>query len=151
MVHARIHVNGLYWDLSDFECSYDVPQGKRLELHYDDDEVRYDGARFSDDGFPRFENPYVSCGRVPWEQYHYTISFAHSSLTHDFHELKTKVEGATVGRFVDWNEYDANRSSLWTIANRGAARAFRYINCRVPACPACPAFRNLSWHTKAPP
>ena len=71
----------------DFECSYDIPGGHRLELHYDADEVRYAGRPFSDDGFPRFESDYVKCGRVEWGQAFYTIRHSKYSLTHDFRVL----------------------------------------------------------------
>jgi glycerophosphoryl diester phosphodiesterase len=123
---ARVHINGLRWRGSDFECSYDIPSpnGGRLELHYDDDQVRYNGAAFSDDNFPRFETPYVKCGRVRWGQYHYTISFDNSSLTHDFRELRTKVEGASVHRYVDSAEYDCEDDRFWVISDRGARRVY---------------------------
>jgi len=97
---ARIHVGGLHLVTAgsiltgifldpghftkDFECSYDIPGGKRLELHYDKGEVHYDGNVLSDDDFPRFENDYVSCGRVLWDQAWYTIKHGTYSLTHDF-------------------------------------------------------------------
>ena len=59
VVHARIHINGLHWHPSDFECSYDRPGGSRIELHYDDDQVRYAGVQVSDNDHPRFDNPYA--------------------------------------------------------------------------------------------
>jgi hypothetical protein len=121
---ARVHINGLRLMTADFQCSYDLPSpgGGRLELHYDDDEVRYDGAPFSDDGFPRFETPYVRCGRVRWGQYHYTIAFGDHSLTHDFRELATKVEGAAVHRSVDGAERDCEEDRFWVVSHRGAQR-----------------------------
>lgn len=126
VTHARVHVNGLRNMMADFQCSYDIPSpdGGRLELHYDDDEVRYNGAAFSDDNFPRFETPYVKCGRVRWGQYHYTIAFADHTLTHDFRELRTKVEGATVHRSVDNTEHDCEDDRFWVVSNRGAQRVF---------------------------
>src|SRR5262249_10553378 len=126
---ARVHVNGLHWGGSDFECSYDIPSpvGGRLELHFDDDdddEVRYNGAAFSDDHSPRFEPPYVKCGRVRWGQYHYTIACDGETLTHDFRELKTKVEGAVVHRHVGGAEHDCEEDRFWVVSNRGARRVF---------------------------
>ncbi|HEU4678169.1 MAG TPA: hypothetical protein VFS35_01530, partial [Terrimicrobiaceae bacterium] len=76
----RIHVNGLNNPFGDFQCSYDVPEGQRLELHYDDDEVHYGGVRFSDDFFPRFRNPFA---RVAWQQSRYAIQHKNYSLLHD--------------------------------------------------------------------
>jgi len=126
VARARIHINGLRWSPSDFECSYDMPSpgGGRLELHYDDDQVRFNGAAFSDDYFPRFETPYVKCGRVRWDQYHYTIAFDGDALTHDFRELKTKVERATVHRYVGGAEYDCDRDRFWVVSDRGARRIY---------------------------
>jgi hypothetical protein len=72
----------------DFECSYDIPGAGRLELHYDAHQVRYGGRKFSDDNFPRFENPYVKCARVEWGQSFYTIKHDHYSLTHDFRAIQ---------------------------------------------------------------
>jgi glycerophosphoryl diester phosphodiesterase len=121
---ARIHVNGLRYSGSDFECSYDVPGpgGQRLELHYDEDKVRWAGRQFSDDGFPRFETPYVKCGRVRWGQYHYTIAFGGHALTHDFRQLRTKVDDARVTRSVDGVEYDCEEDRVWVVAAGGAPR-----------------------------
>jgi hypothetical protein len=98
---ARIHVNGLNWGPSDFECSYDIPRtlaqeqllgpgSARLELHYDldEDNVRIDGQPFADNSFPRFENPYIKGGRALWGQFHYTIEHGGHTLTHDFRDLR---------------------------------------------------------------
>jgi hypothetical protein len=103
----------------DFECSYDIPNGDRLELHYDNDQVRYAGAQFSDDEFPRFENPYVSCGRtdaqgnssgrVEWNQFSYTIKHNGSSLTHDFRGIKhPKKHSPSVDRYIDGPQRDCS-------------------------------------------
>jgi glycerophosphoryl diester phosphodiesterase len=122
---ARVHLNGLRLMTADFECSYDLPSpdGGRLELHVDDGVVRYNGARFSDDGFPRFETPYVKCGRVRWGQAHYTIAFGGHTLTHDFSELKTKPDDvAAVLRHVDARERDCNDDRFWVVSYRGAMR-----------------------------
>ena len=126
VIAARVHVNGLRLMTADFECSYDLPSpdGGRLELHYDDDEVRYNGARFPDDNFPRFETPYVKCGRVRWGQYHYTIAFADETLTHDFREFRTKVDGAAVHRDVNRNTCDCEQDRFRIVSNRGARRLF---------------------------
>ena len=113
--NARIHVNGLNWKLSDFECSYDIPRtgpdaaergsgSDRLELHYDDDEdnVRLDGQPFDDYHFPRFENSYIRGGRVLWGQYEYTIECGGHSLTHDFRDLADRTkESPRVHRKLD--------------------------------------------------
>jgi hypothetical protein len=90
VLNARIHVNGLNWASADFQCSYDIPAGGRLELHYDEDEdqTRLSGQPFDDSRFPRFENPYVEGGRVLWGQYEYTIRHDGLALTHDFRVLK---------------------------------------------------------------
>jgi hypothetical protein len=93
---ARVHINGLNWKLSDFQCSYDIPRtlkhgggNDRLELHYDldEDQVRLNGQPFDDNCHPRFETNYVKGGRVLWDQYHYTIRLGGHSLTHDFRGL----------------------------------------------------------------
>ena len=86
----------------DFECSYDIPDKQRLELHYDKDQVRYAGKPFSDNRFPRFETAYVKCGRVEWDQYFYTIEHSKYSLTHDFRAIEdTGKPGAQARRMVD--------------------------------------------------
>jgi len=121
---ARVHIHGLHWGGSDFECSYDIPSpsGGRLELHDDDHQARFNGVTVFDDHFPRFESPYVKCGRVAWGQYHYTIAFEGLSLTHDFRELRTKAEGATVHRFDGGEEHDCESDRFWVVSNRGARR-----------------------------
>jgi glycerophosphoryl diester phosphodiesterase len=86
----------------DFECSYDIPNGQRLELHYDKGQVHYAGKQFSDDLFPRFENAYVKCDRVEWDQYFYTIKYSKYSLTHDFRAIDdTGKTGARSKRLID--------------------------------------------------
>ena len=77
---ARIHISGLHSAFTDFECSYDVVHGSRLELHYDDNQVRSAGLQFSDDFFPRFRNPFA---RVAWGQRRYVIQHAGASVIHD--------------------------------------------------------------------
>ena len=85
----------------DFECSYDIPNVGRLELHYDDDQVRFAGRRLSDDNFPRFENPYVKCASVGWGQAFYTWRHAGSSVTHDFRGIANSGPAASVSRLLD--------------------------------------------------
>ena len=111
---ARIHVDGLD------ECSYDVPNGSRLELHYDDD-VRYGGRTFSDDNFPRFQNDYVSSGYVRFTQYNYTIAHNGATLTHDFRELKTVVNNPKVYRYVQGKVRHENDHFL-VIAHHGSPK-----------------------------
>src|SRR5262249_45948764 len=97
---ARIHINGLNWKLSDFESSYDIPNGSRLELHYDDNEVRYAGLPFSDDEFPRLESSYA---QVAWQQNKYVIQHGGSSLTHDVKHQRRTMGGAMGSVDVDAN------------------------------------------------
>jgi glycerophosphoryl diester phosphodiesterase len=95
----------------DFECSYDIPGGGRLELLYDEGNVRYKGRKFSDDRFPRFENPYVKCGRVEWGQGKYTIKHNDYSLTHDFRAAQSAASAEGVTRLIDGPkglEYDCS-------------------------------------------
>jgi hypothetical protein len=113
---ARVHVSGVSGAVAEvvagallghkvpsekFECSYDIPGGDRLELHYDDNEVRYAGRQFSDDNYPRFENPYVKCGRVYWGQCFYTIAHAGHSLTHDFRNIQSPVPVGAVSPLIN--------------------------------------------------
>lgn len=91
VLNARIHINGLHWQPSDFECSYDRPGGSRLELHYDDNQVRYAGAQVSDDEFPRFDNSYA---RVAWQQNRYVIEYAGHSLLHDIRQRERRTGGS---------------------------------------------------------
>jgi hypothetical protein len=85
----------------DFECSYDIPNVGRLELHYDDNQVRFAGRRLSDDNFPRFEDPYIKCARVGWGQAFYTVQHADLSLTHDFSGIANLGPAAGVSRLLD--------------------------------------------------
>lgn len=91
VLNARIHINGLHWQASDFECSYDLPGGSRLELHYDDDQVRYAGAQVSDDEHPRFDNLYA---RVAWQQNRYLIEHRGHSLLHDLKQRERRPGAA---------------------------------------------------------
>ena len=91
VLNARIHINGLHWQPSDFECSYDRPGGSRLELHDDDDQVRYAGAQVSDGEHPRFDNPYA---RVAWQQNRYVIEHGGHSLLHDIHQRERRSGAA---------------------------------------------------------
>ena len=85
----------------DFECSYDIPNAGRLELHYDDNEVRFAGRPLSDDNFPRFENPYIKCARVGWGQFFYTLENAGYSFTHDFRAIANSGPSGDVARLLD--------------------------------------------------
>lgn len=96
VLSARIHINGLHWAPADFQCSYDVPGGKRLELHYDEDKVRYAGFEFSDDEFPRYDNHYA---QVAWQQNRYVIQHKGKSLIHDIQQNQRLVTG-TVRKLV---------------------------------------------------
>jgi hypothetical protein len=80
VTRASIHINGLHWALSDFECSYDIPGADRLELHYSENKVRYAGQPLDDDNFPRYDNPFAN---VKWGQQSYKIEYGGSVLTHD--------------------------------------------------------------------
>jgi endonuclease/exonuclease/phosphatase family metal-dependent hydrolase len=90
VLSARIHINGLHWAPADFQCSYDVPGGKRLELHYDEDKVRYAGFGFADNEFPRYDNPFA---QVAWQQNRYVIQHKGKSLIHDIQRKQRRVAG----------------------------------------------------------
>jgi endonuclease/exonuclease/phosphatase family metal-dependent hydrolase len=77
---ARIHINGLYNDFANFECSYDVPNGARLELHYDDEDHRYGGVSLGGGGFPRSRSAFA---RIGWLQNRYAIRHRGHSVIHD--------------------------------------------------------------------
>lgn len=84
---ARVHVSGLHTS-ADLECSYDVPFGERLELHYDE-ASRYGGEALEEDGYPRHHSPLA---RIAWQQDRYAVQHDGHSLVHDL------VKGArTVG------------------------------------------------------
>jgi len=90
VLSARVHINGLHWAPSDFQCSYDIPNGSRLELHYDGNQVRYAGIPFSDDEFPRYENIYA---QVAWQQNKYVVQHKNYSLTHDIAKAQRRTGG----------------------------------------------------------
>jgi endonuclease/exonuclease/phosphatase family metal-dependent hydrolase len=115
VLRARIHINGLNWKLSDFECSYDIPNGSRLELHYDDDQVRYAGLPFSDDEFPRLESSFA---QVAWQQTKYVIQYGGSSLTHDVKRRRRTTGGAVSGVDIeaDLRIYGQNMGLFYKIA-----------------------------------
>ncbi|BFG78435.1 hypothetical protein PTKU46_64680 [Paraburkholderia terrae] len=75
---ARVHISGLHSG-AELECSFDVPFGERLELHYDH-ESRYGGETLSDDDYPRHRS---TLARVAWQQDRYAIQYAARSLVHD--------------------------------------------------------------------
>ena len=65
--------------MAQLQCSYDVPFGERLELHYDDG-PRYGGEALQDDDFPRHKSPFA---RIAWQQDRYAIRYDDRSLIHD--------------------------------------------------------------------
>jgi len=76
--HARVHISGLH-SIGELECSYDIPHGERLELHYESGS-RYGGRARVDDEFPRMRNPFA---RIAWQQDRYIIQHGGKSLLHD--------------------------------------------------------------------
>jgi hypothetical protein len=92
---ARINVSGLH--LGELECSYDVPRGRRLELHYDSDS-RYGGETIAEDEFPRLLNPYT---RIAWQQDRYVVQYGDRSVVHDVVAGKR-----TIGGRLDQLEHD---------------------------------------------
>ena len=64
---------------AELQCSYDVPFGERLELHYDQG-ARYGGEPLQDDEFPRHRSPFA---RIEWQQDRYAIRYDNRSLVHD--------------------------------------------------------------------
>jgi hypothetical protein len=75
---ARVHVSGLH-SSGDIECSYDVPFGERLELHYDG-VSRYGGEALEEDDYPRHHSPVA---RIAWQQDRYAVQHDGHSLVHD--------------------------------------------------------------------
>lgn len=75
---ARVHISGLHSG-AQLQCSYDIPFGERLELHYDDG-PRYGGDPLQDDEFPRHRSPFA---RIEWQQDRYAIRYNKYSLVHD--------------------------------------------------------------------
>jgi hypothetical protein len=66
VANAYLHISGVGSPYQ-LECSFDIPRAKcpagttpRLELFYDDGKGRFAGTDIPLDGFPRFENRYVS-------------------------------------------------------------------------------------------
>lgn len=88
---ARIHIHGLHWSPADFQCSYDIPGGARLELHVDEDKVRYGGLELIDRGFPRTDNAYA---QIAWQQSRYAIQHRGHSLVHDLALNERRMGGA---------------------------------------------------------
>ncbi len=86
---ARVNVSGLHTG-AQLQCSYDVPFGERLELHYDDG-PRYGGEHLQDDGYPRHRS---AVARIAWQQDRYAIQHGARSLIHDVVEGKRTVGGA---------------------------------------------------------
>lgn len=86
---ARVHISGLHSG-AQLQCSYDVPFGERLELHYDDG-PRYGGEPLDDDEFPRHKSPFA---RIEWLQDRYAIRCEDRSLIHDVAIGKRTIGGA---------------------------------------------------------
>ncbi|WP_165968853.1 endonuclease/exonuclease/phosphatase family protein [Actinomadura sp. KC06] len=77
---ARVYISGLHNRFGDLACHYDIPNADRLELHYDDNQVRYAGLAFNDTEFPRLRSPF---GRITWRQQRYAIQHDGESVVHD--------------------------------------------------------------------
>jgi endonuclease/exonuclease/phosphatase family metal-dependent hydrolase len=75
---ARVHISGLHSG-NELECSYDVPMGERLELHYDHGS-RYGGEPLTEDEYPRHRS---ALARISWQQDRYAIQHGQRSLVHD--------------------------------------------------------------------
>ena len=75
---ARVHISGLHSG-AELQCSYDVPLGERLELHYDHGS-RYGGEPLTEDEYPRHRSPLA---RIAWQQDRYAIQHGQRSLVHD--------------------------------------------------------------------
>ena len=75
---ARVHISGLNSG-GELRCSYDVPLGERLELHYDNGAC-YGGEPLVDDGFPRHRS---LVARIGWQQDRYAIQHGNRSVVHD--------------------------------------------------------------------
>ena len=77
VTQARVHVSGL--NHGSLACSYDIPNGDRLELHYGQPS-RYAGMVLVEDEFPRYINPFA---RIAWQQDRYVIHHDGQSVVHD--------------------------------------------------------------------
>jgi endonuclease/exonuclease/phosphatase family metal-dependent hydrolase len=75
---ARVHVSGLHTS-AELECSYDVPFGERLELHYDHGS-RYGGEPIEEEEYPRHRSPVA---RIAWQQDRYVVHHDGHFLVHD--------------------------------------------------------------------
>jgi len=118
VLRARIHINGLNWKLSDFQCSYDIPGGSRLSLDYDNNKVSYAGMPISDDNFPRIENQYA---QIEWLQNKYVIQHAGYSLTHDV-KRRQRVTGGMLqdlAHEVNLRFYAQNMGLFYIVAPYG--------------------------------
>ena len=65
--------------LGSLACSYDIPNGDRLELHYGESS-QYAGADLVEDEYPRYMNPFA---RIGWQQDRYVIHHQGKSVVHD--------------------------------------------------------------------
>ncbi|WP_022885597.1 endonuclease/exonuclease/phosphatase family protein [Glaciibacter superstes] len=86
---ARVHVSGLHTG-AELQCSYDVPFGERLELHYDHGS-RYGGELLAEDDYPRHRS---QVARIAWQQARYAIEQGKRSLVHDVVKGTRTVGGA---------------------------------------------------------
>jgi endonuclease/exonuclease/phosphatase family metal-dependent hydrolase len=89
VAHSRVRIGGLHGG-SSVHCSYDVPFGERLELHYDDG-ARYGGEPLHHHAFPRHRSPFA---RIEWQQDRYAIRYDNRSLVHDLVHGRRIVGGA---------------------------------------------------------
>jgi endonuclease/exonuclease/phosphatase family metal-dependent hydrolase len=89
VTQARVRISGLHSGAA-LQCSYDVPLGERLELHYDEG-ARYGGEPIKDYEFPRHRSPFA---RIEWQQDRYAIRYDNHSLVHDVVNGTRTVGGA---------------------------------------------------------
>lgn len=92
VTRARIHLS----DLDDEPgCSYDVPGGQRLTLHYAG-AASYGGLPLREDGFPRQHSPWA---RIGWQQDRYVVQHDDRSVVHDV-VAGTRVVGGRLETLV---------------------------------------------------
>ncbi|MEO6826947.1 MAG: endonuclease/exonuclease/phosphatase family protein [Microbacteriaceae bacterium] len=86
---APVHISGLHSG-AELACSYDVPLGERLELHYEHGS-RYGGEPVDEHEHPRHRS---QVARISWQQDRYAIVHAKRSLIHDVVKGTRTVGGA---------------------------------------------------------
>ncbi len=84
-----MHVSGLHTS-ADIECSYDVPFGERLELHYDEARATA-GRRWRRTTTRATDSPIA---RIAWQQDRYALQHGQHSLVHDLVKGTRTVGGA---------------------------------------------------------